>query len=146
MASQGNHQQLLLSLLLISIVSTMIHYTDNFIFFDQYPQPDWITLPSIYISWVILTAIGITGYGLYRVRNFGLAYLCLFLYSLTGLSSLGHYLYGDLSEFSAKMHLLIWTDACTGLGILGFTLWSGLLLKEWLRKSSAPNSYDSQTL
>lgn len=134
MRLQGTRQQLLLLLLFTSIVSTFIHYTDNFLYFEQYPQPEWITSSSIYISWLILTAIGMAGYWLYRDRNFGLAYVCLFLYSLTGLSSLGHYLYGGLSEFSAKMHLLIWTDGLTGLAVLGFTLWSGLIFKDWLRQ------------
>lgn len=136
MALQENRQPLLLLLIIVSILSMLIHYTDNFLFFSQYPQPDWITLSSIYVAWVVLTAIGVAGYSLYRNQHFWLSYLCLFLYSLTGLSSLGHYLYGSLSSFSAKMHLLIWADAFTGLGILGFTLWSGLLLREWRKRSS----------
>lgn len=122
-------QPLLPSLLIVSVVSISIHYTDNFLFFEQYPQPEWITLPSIYISWIILTAIGVAGYWLYRNRRFWLAYVCLVIYSLTGLSSLGHYFYGAMSEFSAKMHLFIWTDGLTGLAVLGFTLWSGLIRK-----------------
>lgn len=129
-------QPLLLSLLIVSVVSTSIHYTDNFLFFKKYPQPEWITLPSIYISWIILTAIGVAGYWLYRNRRFWLAYVCLVTYSLTGLSSLGHYFYGAMSEFSAKMHLFIWTDGLTGLAVLGFTLWSGLILREQYREPS----------
>lgn len=122
-------QPLLPSLLIVSVVSTSIHYTDNFLFFEKYPQPEWITLPSIYISWIILTAIGVAGYWLYRNKRLWLAYVCLVIYSLTGLSSLGHYFYGAMSEFSAKMHLFIWTDGLTGLAVLGFTLWSGLIRK-----------------
>jgi hypothetical protein len=122
-------QPLLLSLLIISVVSTSIHYTDNFLLFEKYPQPEWITLPSIYISWIILTAIGFAGYWLYRNKRFWLAYVCLLIYSLTGLSSLGHYFYGAMSEFSGKMHFFIWTDGLTGLAVLGFTSWSGLISK-----------------
>jgi len=131
-----NHQSLLLCLLIASIISTGIHFTDNFLFYQKYPQPEWITLDSIYISWVILTLVGIVGYWLYRVGNLGVAYVCLSMYSLTGLSSLGHYLYGAMSKFSVKMHLFIWTDALTGMALLGFVFWSGLLLKEWSRKST----------
>jgi len=58
------------------------------------------------------------------------------LHLLTGLSSLGHYLYGAMSEFSFKMHLFIWTDALTGMALMGFVFWSGLLLKEWSREST----------
>ena len=133
---QRNHQSLLLCLLIASVISTGIHYTDNFLFYQKYPQPEWITLDSIYICWVILTLVGIMGYWLYRVGNLGGAYVFLSIYSLTGLSSLGHYLYGAMSEFSFKMHLFICTDALTGMALLGFVFWSGLLLKEWSRKST----------
>ncbi len=126
-----NRQSLLKLLLIASIISTAIHFTDNYRFIDRYPQPSWITAPSIYQSWMILTVIGIVGYWFYKFGKFWIAYLCLIIYSLTGLASSGHYLYGPLSQFSLKMHLFIWTDGLTSLAMLGFVLWSSLLLKEW---------------
>ncbi|NMG10262.1 hypothetical protein [Brasilonema sp. UFV-L1] len=128
------YHKLLKTLLIVSIISTGIHFTDNYLFIKQYPEPDWITAPSIYQSWLILTALGIIGYWLYEYRKFWLAYGCLLVYSLTGLSSLGHYLYGSLSQFSAKMHFFIWTDGLSGLAILGFVFWSALILKPWRRE------------
>ncbi|WP_243147116.1 hypothetical protein [Scytonema sp. UIC 10036] len=124
MTLEGMSRKLLKILLIASIISTGTHFTDNYLFIEEYPQPDWITAPSIYQSWLILTAVGITGYWLYKYRKFWFAYGCLFIYSFTGLSSLGHYLYGTWSQFSAKMHLLIWTDGLSGLAILAFTCWS----------------------
>jgi cation transport ATPase len=129
MKLQRSHQLLLL-LLLVSVFSTGFHYTDNFIFYDRYPQPEWITLPSIYTSWLVLTLFGLVGYVFYRSGKFWVAYGCLAIYSLTGISSLGHYLYGSMSAFSPKMHFLIWADVISGLAILGFVLWSGLFLRD----------------
>ncbi|MDJ0619610.1 MAG: hypothetical protein QNJ63_23190 [Calothrix sp. MO_192.B10] len=124
-------RQLLLKIFLIAcIVSTAIHFTDNYLYIEQYPQPDWITPSSVWISWVVWTLIGLTGYWLYQSKKFWLAYLCLIVYSFCGLDSLGHYLYGSMSDFSVKMHLFIVTDGLTGLAVLGFTLWSGLIIKE----------------
>ncbi|MEE3717149.1 hypothetical protein V2H45_10365 [Tumidithrix elongata RA019] len=138
--NKDKHLQWLRIFLLASIISTAIHYTDNYVFIADYPQPDWITLPSIYISWIVLTGIGILGYWLYQQDKFWLAYSCLSIYSLTGLSSVAHYFYGSISQFSLKMHFFIWTDWLTGFSILGFTLWSTFLAKSWLRKSNAePN-------
>ena len=113
-----------------------IHFTDNYFFIEQYPQPVWITAPSVYQSWLLLTAVGIAGYWLYKFNRFWLAYICLILYSITGLASPGHYLYGSLSQFSLKMHLLIWADGLAGLAVLGFAFWSILILKEWQQKPS----------
>lgn len=129
-------QRLLKTLLIASIISTVIHFTDNYLFIEQYPQPEWITAPSIYQSWLILTAVGITAYWLYKYRKFWLAYGCLLVYSFTGLASPGHYLYGSISQFSVKMHIFIWTDALTSLAILGFIFWSGLILKQWRQEPS----------
>jgi len=128
---KASSQSFLKLILLASIISTAIHFTDNYRFIEQYPQPVWITAPSIYQSWIILTVTGIIGYWLYKFRKFWSAYLCLSIYALTGLASLGHYLYGSLSQFSLKMHLFIWMDAITGLAVLGFVVWSLLFLKEW---------------
>ncbi|MBD6620678.1 hypothetical protein FNW02_34155 [Komarekiella sp. 'clone 1'] len=136
---ESRRQRLLKILLIASIISTGIHFTDNYLFIERYPQPNWITAPSIYQSWLILTILGITAYWLYKYRKFWLSYGCLLVYSLTGLASPGHYIYGSLSQFSAKMHLFIWTDGLTGLAILGFIIWSALILKQWRRE---PRSTD----
>lgn len=133
-------QKLLKILLITSIISTAIHFTDNYLFIEQYPQPKWITATTIYQSWLILTAVGITAYWLYKHQKFWLAYGCLFIYSFTGLASPGHYFYGKLSHFSAKMHLFIWTDALSSLAIIGFIFWSIFILKKWrLEPSSTDN-------
>ncbi len=130
MSLETKHQSLL-KILIASIISTGIHFTDNYLFIEKYPQPVWITAPSIYQSWLMLTAVGFAGYWLYRCKKFWLAYICLLIYSVTGLASLGHYFYGPLSQFSIKMHIFIWTDGLIGLAVLGFAFWSGLILKEW---------------
>ncbi|MEL6381918.1 MAG: hypothetical protein AAFQ89_05495 [Cyanobacteria bacterium J06626_18] len=133
MNSEAKRLLILRTLLIACIVSTGIHFTDNYLYIEQYPQPDWITLPSIYTSWLVWTAVGIVGYWLYANQKFWLAYPCLVFYSFCGIDSLAHYLYGPLSEFSPKMHLFIATDGITGLAVLGFTLWSGLILREQFR-------------
>lgn len=37
-------RQIVLKILLIAcIISTAIHFTDNYLYIEKYPQPDWIT-------------------------------------------------------------------------------------------------------
>lgn len=128
---RSKNQALLLLFLIASIVSTNLHYTDNATFITNYPEPDWITVSGIYITWATLTIIGIIGYWLYTQDKIWLSYLCLSIYSITGLSSPAHYFYGAMSNFSVKMHALIWLDFVTGAFIVGFVLFSGILLREW---------------
>lgn len=121
----------LLSILIFNIAITSMHYTDNAIFVKDYPEPSWITTSGVFISWGIMTWIAIISYWLYAKQNFWLSYLFLSIYSITGLSSPVHYLYGELSQFSLKMHASIWSDALAGLLVLGFIIWSGLIARQW---------------
>jgi len=135
MNHQTKRQSLLKILLIVSIITTAFHFIDNYINFDLYPQPDWITPPSVYLSWILWTAVGIAGYWLYKRQMFWLSYLCLVFYSFCGLVSLGHYNHGAMSEFSMKMHIFIVADGLVGLAVLAFTLWSGLFLREQFEKT-----------
>lgn len=125
------NQTALLTILVINLISTILHYTDNFICYDKYPQPDWITPNSIYLAWTLLTTFGIMGYLFYTKYKFWLAYLCLSIYSITGISSPAHYFFPATEAFSLKMNLLIWTDAIAGISLIFFILWSALIFKEW---------------
>ncbi|MDY6900096.1 MAG: hypothetical protein SWZ49_18760 [Cyanobacteriota bacterium] len=131
MNTKQTHQTLLLILLIINIVITIFHYTDNFINFSKYPAPEWMTPQSVYQSWFILTIIGITGYIFYLNNALWLAYTFLSVYSLTGMSSPGHYFFGEIESLSLKMHSFIWLDFIAGILILSFIIWSGLFIKEW---------------
>lgn len=121
----------LLAILIFNIVTTSFHYTDNAIFVNEYPEPEWITTSDVFIAWGVMTLIGIISYGLYTKQNFWLSYLLLGIYAGTGLSSLAHYFYGELSQFSIKMHAFIWSDAIAGLSVVGFIIWSVLIAQEW---------------
>ena len=111
------------AVLVASIVVTALHYTDNYISIEDYPQPDWIHGETIYITWSLLTLIGIAGYMLFREGRFVPAGLYLLVYSYTGTSSLGHYPYGGTGDFTTKMHLLIWSDALVGFLVADCAVW-----------------------
>jgi hypothetical protein len=129
MNSEIKRNYLLKILLVASVISTFVHNVDNYLHFDLYPQPSWITQGGVIRSWIIWTIFGFAGYWLYKNQRFWLSYICLIIYSACGLSSLAHYLYGRLDEFSSMMHFFILTDGLTGLAVLGFTIWSGLFLQ-----------------
>lgn len=135
MQTETKHNSLLKILILVSLFSTLIHNIDNYIHFDHYPQPGWVTPGGIFRSWILWTIFGVAGYLLYNNKRFWLSYICLMIYSTCGLSSLVHYLYGSMDEFSFFMHTFIVTDGFAGAAILGFTLWSSTLWKEGLRNS-----------
>jgi hypothetical protein len=106
--------------------------THNAIFLDYYPGPNWFTAQAIMITVAVMSAIGLLGYWWYLRSSFLLAYLCLGLYSVTSISSPGHYWFPMVTPMSMTMNSLIWLDALSGISLIGFLLWSGLVLREWL--------------
>jgi hypothetical protein len=109
--------------LVASIASTAVHYSDNAIALDRYP-PDTVTIPGIVVTWVGLTAIGLLGYVLYRRERFPAAQICLAIYSITGISTLAHYLYDGTGDLEWWRHVSMVSDGVTGSAVLAFALWS----------------------
>src|SRR5687767_5438440 len=87
----------LLVLLAMAIAVSVVHYTDNYVNFDDYPQPGAdSSLPApgrglIGISWFVFTGFGIAGLWLFVRRRIVHAAACLTTYSVSGLIGIGHY-------------------------------------------------------
>jgi hypothetical protein len=107
-----------------SIVVTAFHFTDNAISIDDYPQPDWINVAVVLISWPLFSAVGVAGYLLYRDGQFPLANWLLLAYAFAGISSLGHLLSGSPDEFTTRGLISIFTDGLAGFAVLTVALWS----------------------
>jgi hypothetical protein len=132
-------QNWLLVLLTINLASTILHYTDNFIYFDRYPAPNWMNMHHVYLAWLILTPFAAIGYFLYKKHKYWLAYLCLFIYSNAGAASMGHYFYGSISDISLKMNVSIGIDVIAGIALDLFLFWSAFISQEWREQIPADN-------
>ena len=130
-------QRALRLVLAASVVSTAVHYTDNYLAIGAFPQPDWVDRPSVIVTWVVLTAIGLVGYRLYRRGSHPAAELCLAIYSVTGISTLGHYLSPGAGDIELWRNVSIVGDGLTGLAVLGFAVWSVLAARPTPAPSAA---------
>ncbi|MEA2447396.1 MAG: hypothetical protein QOK47_1033 [Actinomycetota bacterium] len=110
--------------LVVTFVSSIFHYTDNYLRYEQYPSgdPPLIARPTIWIAWLAFTGIGILGYLLYRQGRLKPAGLYFAIYSISGLVSPLHYLYGSLSDFDLIQHVFILTDGIAGAVVLWLSL------------------------
>lgn len=127
MRSERQALRLLKAILAASILSTAIHYTHNFIAVSSYPGPGGsfytVVRVAIVIAWPLLTGIGLFGYRRYRERRYQEARVCLSVYSLTGLATMGHFIYGN-PHIPAFFYATLFTDTLTALAVLAFVLWS----------------------
>ena len=117
---------LLKTILAAGMLSTAIHYTHNFVAVNRYPGPKdlyTVTRVAIVVAWPLLTWIGLMGYRRYREGRYREAQVCLAVYSITGIVTLGHFIYGN-PKIPAFFYATLFTDALTGFAILAFAIWS----------------------
>ena len=128
-------QRVLFAVVAAAIVSTTIHYADNYFSFEKYPQGALatvdVTSTMVGLSFILLTPAGFLGYWLYTRGSMLAAYGSLAAYSLVGLTSPIHYTEAGLSYFPWWRNVSILSDGVTGGAILGFVLWSALIAQEW---------------
>jgi hypothetical protein len=126
-----NQRQIwLLVLIVINIFASILHYVDNIIFFEQYPEPSWFTPQMTDSIWLIMTPLGLAGFYQYIKKAFSSAYLCLYLYIIMSQITLGHYIITPMWYLSFKMNTLILLESITAIPLLIFVAWSQLFLKE----------------
>ncbi len=110
-------------LLGFSIASTAAHYSHNFVDMDSYPGGGPVVQVLIVLSWPVLTAIGLYGYRLYTRGRYRDAHVHLLIYSLTGLITPLHFVYGS-PDIPAFWYATIFTDFLAGASIVAFVAWS----------------------
>jgi hypothetical protein len=106
------------------VVSTAVHFTDNAFKIDEYPAKEPGGTIGVPLFWLGFMAAGVVGYRLYARGREPAAQLFLFLFAYAGLASPLHYTSPGGSRLEWWQHVSIWTDAVTGLAMLGFVIWS----------------------
>jgi hypothetical protein len=119
--------RLLRVLLGLEIASTAIHYTHNFVMADMYPPlpplfPTALAFQiGIAVAWPPFTALGLWGYGQYKAGERQRAGWALVVYSVAGISTIGHFL-GPMPEIPPFFMVTIFTDFLSGAAMLAFGL------------------------
>jgi hypothetical protein len=108
------------------LLSTAVHYTDNWLQVEDYAPTTGLLAENpglIPLAWVLFAAVGIAGYVEYRRAPSTRAHVLLAVFSLSGISTFGHLAYSD-NDFAAWQWASVLADGVTGLAVLAFTLWS----------------------
>ena len=110
-----------------TVLSTVLHYTHNFVKIDDYPKSGLVSndfvLVGILLSWPVLTALGLWGYREYSRRNYRNAHAALLAYSFVGWITLGHFTAGN-PDIPPFFYATIFTDAIGAAALTAFVVWS----------------------
>ena len=101
----------LVYLVIANIVASILHYVDNVVHFEHYPEPDWLNAHLVDLFWFFMTPFALLGLWFAKKCYYKSALCSLIVYALMGLLVLGHYNYAPFFDISFKIHLFIWIEA-----------------------------------
>jgi multisubunit Na+/H+ antiporter MnhC subunit len=126
-------------LVLTAVVVSIVHYTDNFANYDDYPHGNGPE-PSagvVLAAWFVLTPFGLAGWWLYMRGEIRRAAMLLIVYSTSGLVGIGHYTVAGMTDEPAWRQAHVVADIVLGSGMFAFALWSIVALPKTYRTLTA---------
>src|SRR5438067_255595 len=111
----------------VAVVVSIVHYTDNYVNYHDYPQPRTGPSPSASLvlgGWFAFTAVGLAGYLLFRRSPSNLALILLAAYSGSGLVGIGHYLVPGATSMPWWRQLHVCLDIACGIAVFSFAIWA----------------------
>lgn len=129
--SAGNERpgvNALRAIIAFNLLSTSVHYTHNFVMAHCYPTVFPFVDATAYrvgiiVFWPLLTALGLWGYRLYKEGETQRPRILLAIYSLLGLTTLGHF-FGGNPDIPPFFYATLFTDFLAGAALLAFVAWT----------------------
>ncbi|MBV8143709.1 MAG: hypothetical protein JO184_01790 [Gammaproteobacteria bacterium] len=91
--------------------ASFLHFTHNAEYLAQYPNlPFSWTRVEVYLAWCCVTAVGLSGYALYRGPLPRVGLTLLVIYAGLGFDGLLHYTRAPIARHSAVMNFTIWVE------------------------------------
>jgi hypothetical protein len=119
--------RVLTGILAVAVVVSVVHYTDNYVGYDDYPRSETVPNPSAAVivgAWFAFTAAGLAGYALFRRGPTNRALVLLAAYSGSGLVGIGHYLVPGATSMPWWRQAHVSVDIACGVAMFGFALWA----------------------
>lgn len=108
-----------LALVMVYFIASLAHFAHNAEYIAFYPNmPAWLTREKVYMAWLGITCIGVSGLVIARFGPHAMAALLVGVYGAFGLDGLAHYTLALCSEHTLATNITIWAEAITGFLLL----------------------------
>jgi hypothetical protein len=111
----------------VAVVVSIVHYADNYVNYNDYPQATTVPNPSAGLvlgAWFGFTAAGLAGYLLFRRRPSTLGLTLLAVYAGSGLIGIGHYLAPGAAAMPGWRQAHVALDIACGIAVVAFAVWA----------------------
>jgi hypothetical protein len=107
----------------LSLYGAGVHFFDNVVFFDEYPEPAWLTPLRVALLFVPMAWYAqVITHRLY-MGQLGRALRMAHAFVFAHLISLGHYLFASPFDIPARINALIGVQAALAVALLLAALW-----------------------
>lgn len=90
------------------LLASLVHFIHNAEFIEHYPGlPESWTRSGVYLAWIGLTTIGVSGWIFLRKGYYTTGLLLVLLYAMLGVDSLSHYVVASVGAHTLGMNLTI---------------------------------------
>lgn len=108
----------LMWILLLNVVASVLHYVHNVMYFQHYPEPDWLSAHIVDYVWFLMTFIGLAGLAALISNKRNTALALLYLYAAINMLSTLHYAVDSSDVMTIAMHSFIWLEALCAAGLI----------------------------
>lgn len=120
------------ALIWLTLYAAALHFFDNVYFFDQYPEPAWLTAPIVAALWIPLALLAHRAVDRIYMGRTDYSYSLVHGFVSGNWLSLGHYLFASPAEVLPRINFAIFLQVGMATVLLAFTL--------WLQYSRSPDS------
>lgn len=128
--SQLKHYRNLTLILLLNLCASVLHYVHNVVYFQHYPEPDWLSAHIVDYVWFLMTFIGLAGVAALINNKRNTALVLLYLYSAINMLSVLHYAVESSNVMTVAMHSFIWLETLCAAGLICYLTFSSAVRKK----------------
>lgn len=110
-------------LIWLTLYASALHFFDNVYFFDQYPEPAWLTAPIVGLLWIPLMLLAHRAVDRLHAGRVDYSYSLVHGFVMANWISLGHYLFASPAEVLPRINFAIFLQVGMATLLLAYTLW-----------------------
>ena len=131
------------ALIWLTLYGAALHFFDNVYFFDQYPEPAWLTAEIVGALWIPIALLAHRAVDYIYAGKIDRSYSLVHGFVLANWISLGHYLFASPAEVLPRINFAIAIQVGLATLLLVYTLWLQLARDRdslrWTRRAWTKN-------
>jgi hypothetical protein len=111
------------ALIWLTLYGAALHFFDNVYFFDQYPEPAWLTPVRVALLWIPLALLAHRAVDLVYAGKLDRTFSLVHAFVIGNWLSLGHYLYADPNAIAQRINRVIAIQVAIATALFVVALW-----------------------